>query len=354
MCLCVYLLITACMSTSCEVDTNQEQSDEGTGESSPRAWAIEASFPNEGTVMSIWGVNEIENGSSERVWAVGGQPDKGIMWERQDDVWNEVDLPAGPLLNWVHGTAGHLWVVGNEGRALRYIDPESGGTGEWEVFEADTTQDLWGVFAVSPNEVWAVGGNPIGMDHPDPVLSRFDGNIWTRVELPEPDRSGVRALFKIYQDPLSEAIFAVGMRGVIYGDLGDGWRQLSISAAGEGPAVTEDFVSLWGSGEGLIAVGGRSNGAIARWDGEEWKSAVLTGVPGLNGVWVDPTGIATVVGVRGAALQIPTTRFEGVRERSGTALVLHATWGTADEIWAVGGSLDHTPPWEGVILNSPR
>ena len=168
------------------------------------------------------------------------------------------------------------------------------------------------------------------------------------------DRSGVRALFKVYGDSATGHVFAVGMKGVILGDLGEGWRQLDVVPAGDAPPSSEDFVSLWGHSEGLLAVGGRSNGILARWNGTQWESTTLSGVPGLNGVWVDQRGLATTVGVRGAALTVPADALSGARERTGTQLVLHAVWGRSSEIWAVGGSLDNSPPWEGVILHSPH
>ncbi len=337
----------------CEIDTdNVERLDMTLDEGTEHSWSIEASFSEEGTVMSVWGATDSEEWSDLSVWAVGGQPEQGVIWSRTDGEWINVNAPMGPLLNWVHGSRGHLWVVGNEGRAMRYIDPAQGGDGEWESFNADTEQDLWGVFAQSPTEVWAVGGDPTGTGDIDPVLTRFDGNVWTRVELPSPDRSGVRALFKIYGDPLTGSLFAVGMKGVIYGDVGSGWGQLNITSATDAPPSGEDLISLWGKGDQLVAVGGRSNGVLAQWDGQEWRSSVLSGVPGLNGVWVDERGRATAVGVRGAALQVLVGSFEGERERTNTSLVLHATWGNEDEIWAVGGSLDNTPPWTGVILHS--
>ena len=104
----------------------------------------------------------------------------------------------------------------------------------------------------------------------------------------------------------------------------------------------------------LLAVGGRSNGILARWDGMTWRSTRLAGVPGLNGVWMDKQGVATTVGVRGAALTVPKDSLSGTRERTGTPLVLHAIWGHSAELWAVGGSLDNSPPWEGIILRSPH
>merc|ERR1711991_949391 len=140
-------------------------------------------------------------------------------------------------------------MVGNDGRALRWVDPNQGGDGKWETFDSDTDQDLWGVFVVSPNEVWAVGGDPLSADEPDPVLTRFDGVLWQRVPLPELDRSGVKALFKIYGDVQTGHLFAVGMKGVIIGDLGQGWTQLPVISANDTPPSIEDFVSLWGNGE---------------------------------------------------------------------------------------------------------
>ena len=59
-------------------------------------------------------------------------------------------------------------------------------------------------------------------------------------------------------------------------------------------------MNLWGTGpDNIVAVGGRSNGMYAHWNGSEWRSEVLPGEPGLNGVWVNPEGIAWLVGERG-------------------------------------------------------
>ena len=338
--------------------------DMGPTEAVEHEWQIAANFETEGTVMSIWGNLNNQSWSNSQVWSVGGQPDEGRIWVRNSEQesadldlssvgeWQEVEVPDGPLLNWVHGSQGHLWVVGNDGRALRWVDAQVGGRGEWETFDTDTDQDLWGVYVVSPNEVWAVGGDPLSIEDPDPVITRFDGMLWQRVTVPELDRTGVRALFKVYADEQTGHVFAVGMKGVILGDIGQGWIQLPVISNNDNPPSVEDFVSLWGTGDQLIAVGGRSNGVIARWNGQEWRSEMLTGIPGLNGVWVDHSSKATAVGTRGSAMVLLPGSFEVNRERTGTPLVLHATWGTAGAVWAVGGSLDGSPPWEGIILFS--
>jgi hypothetical protein len=246
----------------------------------------------------------------------------------------------------MHGRNGHLWVVGNQGRALRKI----GDDGEWETFQTDTEHDLWGVWVVATDEVWAVGGNAVGDDDPDPVLTRFDGTQWMRIPLPDLDRDGVRSLFKIWGG--EGKIFAVGMKGIIIGDVGQGWQQFAVSPTEDSPPNSEDLVSLWGSGGEIIAVGGRSNGVIARWNGQEWRSQTLAGAPGLNGIWVDEYGTATAVGVRGSVFQFESSSFDKVPYRTPTSDVLHSVWSNGDSIWAVGGTLDNTPPWLGVILHA--
>ena len=352
-----YCLSVIVITLACEVDPPQpsQSSDMMVEQAQVHEWTSEASFDlDTGTVMSIWGNDGSAAWSAKQIWAVGGQPEQGRLWTRVDNDWLSQEVPDGPLLNWVHGAEGHLWVVGNDGRALRKISSAVGGNDEWETFDSDTDQDLWGVFVMSSNEVWAVGGNPNDQGDPDPVLTRFDGEIWHRVPLPEADRSGVRALFKVFGNQESGEVFAVGMKGVIYGDLGRGWTQLPVLSANDSPPNSEDFVSLWQANNQLIAVGGRSNGVVARWNGQEWRSSMLSGVPGLNGVWIDQTGEATIVGVRGASLRLSPEQFEGTRERTQTSLVLHAVWSDGEQIWAVGGSLDSSAPWEGIILGSPH
>lgn len=307
-------------------------------------WLSEAELTEEGVVMSVWG-------NQQSVYGVGGQPNQGRIWRRNlddqpgDGLWNPLTtVPNGPLLNWVHGVEDQLWVVGNDGRALRSIDG-----GEWTSFDTGTTQDLWGVFAVSTREVWAVGGNASGDGQAAPVLIRFDGEQWSSVPVPELDRSGVRAFFKVWGDGEGR-VWVVGMKGVIIADLGNGWSQQTVIPNGNTPPNSEDLISLWGNQGEILAVGGRSNGVIARWDGTTWRSQIISGLPGLNGVWMDQNGIAHAVGIRGSAITVAPNRFEIERQRTYSSMVLHAIWSDGVRRWAVGGTLDNSPPWEGLII----
>lgn len=307
-------------------------------------WRPEAELSEEGVVMSVWG-------AGDSVYSVGGQPDQGRVWRRAlsasagEGEWvMQPNIPDGPLLNWVHGAEGHVWAVGNDGRALRSVNE-----GAWTTFATGTTQDLWGVFAVSASEVWAVGGDANGDGDAHPVLLRFDGDQWSEVPVPQLDRSGVRAFFKVWSDG-GGRVWVVGMKGVIIAELGEGWSQQVVSPHGESPPNAEDLISLWGSQGEVVAVGGRSNGVIARWDGVSWRSQTIAGLPGLNGVWVDQAGVGHAVGVRGSAVTIAPGSFEVERQRTYVTMVLHAIWSDGLARWAVGGTLDNSPPWEGLII----
>ena len=65
-----------------------------------------------GAYLCAWGT-DVNN-----VWVVGGQPERGVVWHRQNDVFREVDVPSGALLNWTHGHGAAQWIVGNQGRIL--------------------------------------------------------------------------------------------------------------------------------------------------------------------------------------------------------------------------------------------
>lgn len=315
-------------------------------------WTTEKEFPTEGAILNVFGNDQI-------TFAVGGQPNLGRIWyQNKNQPWVEdQSLQSDALLNWgsmikLNDDTSLIWVVGSGGKIFR----KKGDMRSWESIPSPTNLDLWGVWTYSENEAWAVGGNAADENSQTPALIKWNGMSWENVEIPELDRSGMRALFKVFG--IGKWVFAVGMKGVIIGAqrdsngvLGD-WKQYKIKVKEGSIASTEDLISLWGIDENqIMAVGGRSNGVIVRWDGQEWMSSVLTGVPGLNGIWMDQSGRSHTVGVRGAILTFNALSWAGERKRTDTTLVLHSIWGTQEELWAVGGSLDDVDPWIGIILN---
>lgn len=328
LCLLVCFLLAGCD----DAPVNPE-ADQGV---TPEVWGQAFDATAEGAFLSVFGPGP------DDIWTVGGQPEQGAVWHFDGTTWAAADPPDGPLFNWVHGAGDRLWMVGNGGRILTRM-----GDG-FAAVDSPVTAPLWGVWAASADEAWAVGGEARDDGQPaDPVLLHFSGGQWTRQELPPIDRS-FRAIFKVFGLAAND-VYAVGAKGVILHWDGQAWAQ---QASGTG----EDLISLWGNRtDDLVIVGGRGNGVLARLIDGAWHAEVVTGQPGFNGVFVQADGTAFVAGGRGLLLRVAAGAFVGERRNSGTREVLHGIWGTsAGHRIAVGGSLDTSPPWVGVALESGR
>jgi len=294
-----------------------------------------------GAFLSVWGA------SSDDVWAVGGQvaaindPGRGAIYRRTDEAWTPVEVPADtPLLNWVHGHGDEVWAVGNSGSALRFDGSA------WQPVDTGVEIPLWGVFVFSPSEVWAVGGDAFTTTTPGVIL-RYDGTTWSESPLPELDRDS-GAVFKIFGFSPDD-LHAVGARGVLLHYDGSAWAQMP-------SGTSNDMISLWGTdADNLVAVGGRAVGTIGRWDGSAWTIEDIGMLPGLNGVWVDPEGRATVVGNSGASAIIREGFDAELEDTTVSFEVLHAVFGLEDGTRiSVGGTLNSSPPYAGIIVeNAP-
>lgn len=290
-----------------------------------------------GALFSVWGP------SREHVYVVGGQQgeggvSQGAMLVRSGGAWAPAALPeATPKLNWIHGTADLRVTVGEGGAVL--VREGDDADAPWTMQSCATVLPLWGAWAIAPDDVWVVGGD--GFDRP-PVLCHFDGAAWARVDLPEIDVDA-KALFKVFA-LASDDVWAVGDVGLVLHFDGSAWSQVAIDT----PA---DIISLWGIGPAeLLAVGGRSNGVLARYDGAAWTVATLDS-PGLNGVWMDGTGHAHGVGIMGSVLSVGAGGLDAEPVPPPTLLTLHAVWSPGDDTFiAVGGNLEQPPPFVGVIV----
>lgn len=308
-----------------------------------RTWTAPAAGPDArlGLCMSVWGPGP------DTLYAVGGQPQAGAAWRFDGTAWQPLTLPDGPLLNWVHGAGDVLWMVGDGGRALRSRD----GGASFEAVPTGTDQPLWGVWAANDATVWAVGGDArTAPDDWAPVLLKLTADAFETVPLPTLDRT-FAAIYKVWGSGPDDVI-AVGARGVLLHYDGTAWAQVPVPGG-----LSDDLISVWGQGaERVVVAGGRNNGVALAREAGIWRRAAadaLSKRPGLNGVWVAPDGTATLVGVRGAAIRLlPDDTL--IRDRTDTSLVLHAVFGVADREVAVGGSLDSSPPWTGLMLEVAR
>ncbi len=132
------------------------------------------------------------------VWAVGGSPDVGAVRHHDGSAWSEVAVPAGtPLLNWAMPFASDdVLVVGNGGTILAW----DGASLVRE--ESGTTENLWGVWGASRDDVWAVGGS--GFEGSAATVIHYDGTGWSAATLPTLERANVFAFFKVWGSSASD------------------------------------------------------------------------------------------------------------------------------------------------------
>lgn len=300
------------------------------------AWSIGQELgTDKGALYSVWGP------APDEVYAVGGQgagaDSVGVMLRWDGSTWTEVALPAGTRrLHWIAGVGDAVWAVGEAGTSLR-----RDGGGAWSEVATGTEASLWGIWGADDATIWTVGGDGFSGA---PLLLRWDGAAWSPDALPAIPPE-CHALFKIWGSGAGD-VTAVGDFGVALHHDGAAW---TLHDAGS----IADLISVNGHASEHLAVGGRANARVARWDGAAWAGATLDR-PGLSGVWVDDVGVATAVGSSGQILRITPGSLAATAEESPTILVLHAVFGfSKGPRFAVGGNLTGQPPYVGVIVQHP-
>jgi hypothetical protein len=283
-----------------------------------------------GFLSAVWG------SGADDVFVGGGQADAGEIYHYDGQDWSQMAIPATDALVWVFGfAADDVFAVGEGGGILHYD-----GT-RWARQTSHTTEDLWGVWGAAPDDVWAVGGSA-GEGEEGVVILHYDGAGWSAVAPPQLDREA-SSLFKVW-GAAADRVFAVGSNGLIVEYDGIEWAQILVAD------VTDDIIALWGTdAANIVAVGGRQQGVILRYDGTGWTGGRREGVEGLNGVFMPGPHQAVIVGVNGEAGVYDLLSDTYTRESSGTSRVLHAVW--SDETgrdYVVGG--DNRQPATGIAL----
>lgn len=289
-----------------------------------------AAFDTEGVgdLSSVWG-----SGPND-VFMVGGTRQRGEVYHFDGADWSPMTIPDVPFLVWVHGFGpDDVLAVGEDGAAIHFDGQD------WTELDTGVDEALWGVWGADPSEVWVVGGD-VGQG--EPVILRYDGISFKSVPVPANDRQAT-SLFKVWG--IGSKVFAVGEKGLILEFDGTAWSQVPAGAAAD-----EDFVSLWGTSESnIVVVGGRNSARIAVYDGQSFSTQLVSGVPGLNAVFVDADNQAVVGGVNGYIGLFNPQTGELTREDSGATTIIHAAWADgAGTAYAVGGRF--SPPHAGIAL----
>lgn len=291
-----------------------------------------------------WGLHVIARDAGD-IFVAGGTPDRGKLLHSDGGEFAAMEIPEVPLLNWVAPfDDGQVAVVGNGGTIL-WNDGS-----QWTVQETPTEEDLWGTWGASPDDVWAVGGR--GRAAGQATVLHYDGQSWTTADVPDLERPGVNAFFKVWGTAANNVYF-VGQNGACLH-----WDGSQLTEFGVG--TSEDLISLWGSGpDDIILVGGRGNGVMSHWNGTDWSTSSISPAPGVNGIWMPAPGEFWIAGVRGMlrhgtvnASSGGERTFDVVRTMPLSENDLHAVFGIPDfGLLAVGGNFEaQDGPYEGIAV----
>lgn len=291
----------------------------------------------------------------DRLLIAGGQPGPtpsqagtGRLLVRSDvsagaGDYTVLDSPQPGMLWWVHALPdrGAAWLCGEQGSVLRY---DGAGGGTLQVIPTSSRATLYGIWAFSDDDVWAVGGEVGGQGV---ILHGGRGGLTTDSSAPT-----TATLYKLYAAS-PETLFVVGQDGTLLRRLGSGasatWQR--------DPAPARDrMLTVWGEGgQRVFAVGGLGRARLLQFDGQAWSSdEAVAEQSGLAGVH-SQGGMLLVAGQRGLLAWRRSTDPLGapftVAEPQ-TSLDLHAILGVRDTRWAVGGNLSQYPvqPPRGVVL----
>jgi hypothetical protein len=226
---------------------------------------------------------------------------------------------------WIHGTSDRdVWAVGETGLIMHFAGSD------WSVVASPTTANLYGVWAAASDDVWAVGGSPIGPG-PNDVLLHFDGAAWTSVA---PPRALGATYFKVW-GLSSRDVHVVGSAGLALHYDGTSWSEVPTG-------TTATLVTVHGGPIGLFAVGGPPP-TLLRWDGSAWQAEMLAPTMSgrLTGLFVDASGTIFVTGEHYQRFRREASSTSFTDDTTSPPLFgdLHAVWGDGHgDAIAVGGN----------------
>ncbi|MBK7862174.1 MAG: hypothetical protein IPJ65_26880 [Archangiaceae bacterium] len=194
-------------------------------------------------------------GAAGEVLIVGGAQGNGaatLAKKFDGHAWADLPLssPDTATLWWVARVGDSTFMVGEHGTVYR----------DGVKAPALTDATLFGVWGASSDEVWAVGGSPLGNGDND-VLLRFDGASWAKVPSPEP--LGV-AYFKVWGSARDD-VWVVGQQGAAFHYDGSAWSRVTTG-------VRSTLLTVTGRSRSDVWAVGGPPAVLARFDGTVWKN----------------------------------------------------------------------------------
>lgn len=225
----------------------------------------------------------VSGSASDNVWAVGSYqvkeyvPVRPLAQHWDGSAWQPVSVPypdgfnnvvlndvvdIGPDNAWAVGTASHTASLGSDPLLMQWD-----GTAWTDVKapsppDSDGVEELHGVDAVAPDDVWVVGTYWPIPDDPyrlitRPVIKHWDGETWSLVPTPDLERAELRAVTAVS----ATNVWAVGVHDgqplALHWD-GETWNRVRLPT----PAPERDTTRLYDievAPSGEIWASGRSS-----------------------------------------------------------------------------------------------
>ncbi len=276
----------------------------------PDFGVVTESIPG-GVLLAAW-----SNGDEGLL--VGGPLGSGpavLVHLNGDELCYEADV-ADRTLWWIHGPSEGEWYAVGEGGAVLH---SRGGVRTREDLPTDVT--LYGVWARSADEVWAVGGSF--------ETSPATGELWVRRD----------ETWSLVAD-LGTAGFKV-WDGWVVGQ-GAAWRIGPNDELEEIDVGGERLVTIRGrtADDDVWAVGGYGTPSMLHWGGAEFATVDAASLyQPLNGVWTAPDEPVWVAGMSGLVGYLDEDGAWVLPEVQTTPDDLHAVWKHGDEVLFVGGNM---------------
>lgn len=316
--MCVAIGMSALGSASCSSPSPVPQE----VDASPIAATWKPVLENlDGALLSVWGP------SSKEIYAVGGplgnEGFESLVLRYDGTRWTRLRPGGAASFWWVTGTSStDVWMVGEKGRITHY----DGRT--FVEYPTSTTVTLYGAWAASPTEAYAVGGTAEGGKGPqNDVLLHWNGTAWARETLPTEEG---RALFKVWGRSPTD-LFVVGEAGLVWHRTERGWQR----EANDPPLARGTLLTVFGCPTGPVyAVGGRD---VLRRDETGWKRVDLELLNDVNGGACAGDGSAMIVGLGGLKQRYVQSAWVDDFGTKPYADLHGAFIDSEGALWAVGG-----------------
>jgi len=326
-------------------------------------WVLDAGA-GPGVYNALYGVDAL---STTDVWAVGATAYvtlTGLIEHWDGSAWRSVPNPT-PGTRRIHFVlksveavrSSDVWAVGvaadvNTGNRTTLIEHWDGSS--WQIVQrpkfGDTSDQLTGVSAVSPSDVWAVGNT----DYQQPLIEHWNGDSWSVVDSPRVRPGGTLAdVSAVARDD----VWAVGYRETSHSSLkqliehwnGHVWRILPTRFGGDLEGVSaSDADHVWGVGTSVLD-----------WNGRTWKQVenpqlgdlVAVSAPAFNDAWAVGTHSHSV-----DPRQVYSEHWDGshwslvhMRQPAGTGFdEVNDVTSVSSQAWAVGRS--GNPDGNGTLI----